>query len=329
MRDRRALEGLLEPWTAGLRSRSPHTARSYHDCVARFLRHAEDGITPDGVAAYLASLEGLSAASQAHHISAVRSFLRYAKARGVIARDPAALLVRPRVAITSMNRYLSEDELRAVIQAAAGLSRRHHAACLFLATTGVRVAEAAQAEWRHLFRDPEGRLGLLVVGKGGKERAIKVPEAAFRAVVALHGGETLDARDRSPLLPDARGTEYSPNGLWRLVHASVAASGLGKPASPRWLRHSFATLAAHGGAPAYTLQSTLGHSRLETSHRYVHWARRLADQAADFLPDLAIGGSDAQGRHPSGEAEALPALAPGAAWAPGPETPDREDWRVW
>ena len=203
----------------------------------------------------------------------MRSFLRYAKAQGVIGRDPTELLVRPRVAITSMNRYLTEDELRTLMGAARTLSARHYAACLLLATTGLRLSEAAQAEWRHLFRDPDGRLGLLVVGKGGKERVVKVSAGTFGVLAQLHGSEELDARDRTPLIADSRGTPYSANGLWRLVRAAVAASELPKPASPHWLRHSFATLAARGGAPAYTLQATLGHSRLETSARYVHWAR--------------------------------------------------------
>ena len=287
MRDPKALERLLEPWTAGLRSRSPHTARTYRDCVARFLTLAKAGITPAAVGEYLASLEGLSPASRAHHISAVRSFIRYAKAQGVIGRDPSELLVRPQVAITSMNRYLTEDELRLLLGAARTISARHYAACLLLATTGLRLNEAAQAEWRHLFRDPDGRLGLLVVGKGGKERVVKVSTGTFAVLAGLHGSDVLDARDRTPLIPDSRGTLYTANGLWRLVRAAVTASGLPKPASPHWLRHSFATLAARGGAPAYTLQASLGHSRLETSARYVHWARGLADQAGDYLPDLA------------------------------------------
>lgn len=324
-----SLHALLGPWTEGLRSRSSHTARSYGACAERFLGHVgAGGPTRASVAEYVASLAGLRAASRAHHISAVRSFVRYARTQGAVPRDPAELLVRPRVAISSMDRYLSDDELRAVLQAAQGLSPRHHAACLLLATTGLRIGEAAHAEWRHLFRDDEGRLGL-VVGTGGRERVVKVPERTFRALVALHGGEILDAGDRSPLLRGARRTAYTPNGLWRLVHASVGASGLRKPASPRWLRHSFATLAARGGAPAGTLQASLGHARPETSQRYVERARGLVDQAADYLPELTGDPSRAGGPRPARAGTVQLGRAPEGTSGPGGGILDREGWRVW
>jgi hypothetical protein len=44
------------------------------------------------------------------------------------------------------------------------------------------------------------------------------------------------------------------------------------------------TLAAVGGASPYQLQTDLGHARLETTQRYAHWAKGLADSAVDRLP---------------------------------------------
>lgn len=283
------LSPLLEPWTRSLAGRSKHTARSYEACVSRFLEAVGDEpLGPQSLGRYLADLDaaGLAPASRAHHVSAVRSFLRFAQRQGLIDPGPLDLLVRPRVAITSMNRYLDEGELRRLLAAARELGPRHEAVCALLALTGLRITEAADAEWRHLFRDPDGRLGLLVVGKGGKERVVKVADPLFVILAARHGADHLDARDRSPLLVDARGSAYTSNGLWRLVRAAVDAAGIDKPASPHWLRHSFATLAARGGASAYTVQASLGHARLETAQRYIHWARGLADQAVDHLPDL-------------------------------------------
>ena len=72
-----------------------------------------------------------------------------------------------------------------------------------------------------------------------------------------------------------------------MAKAAVKAE-LKKDVSPHWLRHSFATLAALGGAPAFQLQQDLGHSRLETSQRYVHWAVGLRDSAVDKLPITLI-----------------------------------------
>src|SRR5207244_3521729 len=154
--------------------------------------------------------------------------------------------------------------------------------------TGVRISELAAAQWRHLFRDPEGRLGLLVVGKGGKERVIKVRDDLFellREERQRHGLSTdFDARDKTPLVAKADGSGYHVRSLQNMLRKAVAQAGLQKPATAHWLRHSFATLAALGGAPAFQLQQDLGHSRLETSQRYVHWATGLRDSAVDKLP---------------------------------------------
>jgi site-specific recombinase XerD len=94
----------------------------------------------------------------------------------------------------------------------------------------------------------------------------------------------LDGRDRTPLLAARAKRPYTTRGPHRLVATAAQLAGIDKPVSPHWLRHSFATLAAVGGAPPYQLQADLGHARLETSQRYVHWAKGLADSAVDRLP---------------------------------------------
>jgi integrase/recombinase XerD len=281
------LQPLLAPWATGLRMRSSHTARSYGDVVGRFL--ATVGAAPldrEAIAAYLDSLSELAPASRAHHVSAVRAFLRHAADQGLIEQGPRELLIRPRVTVTSFGRYLTIEELRDLVAAARAHSPSRYAVVMLLAGTGLRVAEAAGATWRDLFRDPEGRLGLRVLGKGSKERVVKIRDDVFAALVAVHGSNRLDARDTSPLLIDRRGTGYSVRGIHKLVAQTAMTAGISKPVSPHWLRHTHATLAASNGASVFTIQQSLGHSRIETSQRYIHWARGLADSTADALPAL-------------------------------------------
>ena len=274
-----------------LRLRSEHTARSYAQAVGRFLKAVDkpvSRITVADAANYLGSLSRLSAASRAHHISAVRSFLKYCQGQGIIPQTPLDALKRPRVALTSMTRYLAQEEAERLLEAAQEVFPQCYAACATLLLTGLRVSELASAQWRHLFRDPEGRLGLMVVGKGGKERVIKVRDDLFALLCEERKRKRLptklDGRDRSPLLAGRGKKPYTTRGLHKLVATAAKAAAIDKPVSPHWLRHSFATLAAVGGAPAYQLQADLGHARLETSQRYVHWAKGLAESAVDRLP---------------------------------------------
>ena len=72
--------------------------------------------------------------------------------------------------------------------------------------------------------------------------------------------------------------------VWRWVRAAAQAAGIDKPLSPHWLRHTFGTLTALGGANVFQIQQDMGHAQITTSQRYVHWARGLADSAAHRLP---------------------------------------------
>jgi len=282
-----------------LRVRSQHTARSYRHCLQRFLLAVDEPVaklTVADAARYLGTLDGLSPASKAHHISAVRSFLRFLQGQGVIPTTPLDVLRRPRVAITSMTRYLTQEEAERLLTAAGEVSPQCHVACAVMLLTGLRVSELAQAQWRHLFRDPEGRLGLLVVGKGGKERIVKIRDDLSRLLWEERKRNglpvDLDARDTRPLVANRQGNGYHPRTLHKLITRAAKNAGLRKPVSPHWLRHSFATMAALGGAPAFQLQQDLGHARLETSQRYVHWATGLRDSAVDKVGIRLDGGGD-------------------------------------
>ena len=291
--DYEATERTLEAWVASLRGRSPHTARSYRDAVKRFLRETGkpiDRLTVEDAMNYTGELSdsGLSRASVAHHISALRSFLRHCQSLGLFTQTPLDALKRPRVAVTSMNRYLDQDEAKRLVRGARKVGPQARAAVALLLGTGLRVAELAQSQWRHLFRDPQGNLGLLVVGKGNKERVVAVREDVWSVLVAereRHGmGSDLSARDKTPLVASRHGSAPTTMTIWRWVRAAAEAAAIDKPLSPHWLRHSFGTLTAMGGANVFQIQQAMGHAQITTSQRYVHWARGLDDSAAHKLP---------------------------------------------
>jgi integrase/recombinase XerD len=207
-------------------------------------------------------------------------------ASGICARNACSPTRRsPRR--SSFNRYLDLSELQRVVAAARELGPRAFAAVMLLAGTGVRVEEAATAARRDLFRDPQGRLGLRVIGKGSKKRVVAVRDDVFAALVALHGADRLDAQDTTPLLRSRLGRAYTTRGLRKLIVETGERAQLDKHVSPHWLRHTHGTLAALGGASAFAIQASLGHARLETSQRYVHWARGLEETSVSSLPSFS------------------------------------------
>src|SRR6266487_565326 len=137
-------DGYARAFVQSLRVRSEHTGRSYAFCIDRFLKAVDKpvaAVTITDAAHYLATLDGLSPASKAHHISAVRSFLKFLQSQGVIPTTPLDLLRRPRVAITSMTRYLTEEEAEKLLDAAADVSSPCYLAVTALLLTGMRVSE--------------------------------------------------------------------------------------------------------------------------------------------------------------------------------------------
>lgn len=280
-------ESLLDPWVVGLRSRSEETARKYELAVRQFLAVTEGDLSPAGLARYLAWMHEreLSNNSLRLYLTAVRSYLNFLAAYGVIGPHVLTVLRLPRSVTTSRRVACSIDELRRLIEAADRPQAR--AAILLMAGAGLRVAEAARARWCDLYRDPAGRLGLRVVGKGSRERHVAVPDEVFACLAAIHGDATLDHSDRSCLVrrPNSPTTPYTSRHLHRFVVEAAAKAKL-PHVSPHVLRHTYATLAAQGGAPSYALQAALGHARLDTSAQYVHWAKGLDGAATYYLPPL-------------------------------------------
>ncbi len=283
----------LAAWSAGLTARSGHTARSYRTAVERFLASVDTPVSEASLGDVLfyvrdLSQSGLARATLAQHVSAVRSFLRYCQATGVSPAMPLDLLRRPRVLITSMNRYLTRDEAERLLACAHAAGGARYVAVVLLVATGVRVGELVQARWKDVFLDARGNTGLLVVGKGGVQRVVGLRQDVLAVVVgwrAQRGLTTgLSAADTTPLVVDRRGAAPSARTVRRWLRELAARAEIDKQVSPHWLRHTFGTLTALNGAGVFSIQQTMGHAQIVTSQRYVHWSRGVEDSAAYRLP---------------------------------------------
>jgi integrase/recombinase XerD len=287
------LRPLLRPWLGLVGQRSACTAKNYGVAVSRFLDEVGDHeLTPDVLVDYQQSLTAtLSVGSQAMHISATKSFLRACQAEGLIARSPVEWLRRPKVVVSPHNRWLTVSELRALMRAAEELGPVHAALMRLLWETGLRVSEAAAARWQDVFADTEQRNGLRVIGKGGRERVVRLSDEALEALALIRVGthartDTLDARDTTALFSRKDGTPRSSWYLWSKVKEAVRKAGIREDATCHMLRHSNATHAAANGADVFTIKEQLGHAKLETSQIYIAMTKGLEHGTIDHLPSL-------------------------------------------
>lgn len=261
------------------RRRSAHTVRAYQATAERLIaflqQHWGHPADPSALGrtsaadlrAFLAHrlAEGLSNASAARELSAVRGFLNWA------AGDEAALprLKGPRVK-KGLPRPVSPDEAVALAEEVAEqadepwIAARDWAVLMLLYGAGLRIGEAMALTGAVL---PLGET-IAVTGKRAKTRIVPLlrpVREAIEAYVRLCPYGT--ARD-AVLFRGARGGPLSPAIIRRSVQAARVRLGLSERTTPHALRHSFATHLLGRGADLRSLQELLGHASLSSTQVY-------------------------------------------------------------
>jgi len=273
---------VLRMWLARAyaRSHSDATLRAYTAAVQRFQRHIGDrdllSVTQREALWYAQALgeSGLAPASQARDLAALRSLFTFAEDLGVVAKSPWRIVRGPKVATEGAPRMLSREDLRAMMAAATPKGR---ALLLLLATTGLRISEALDATWAHVYTDPMGNTGLRVVGKGGKERSVKLLPMVVDALAAWRTAD-------GPIWPARHGGKCSPQSADAMIGRICKAAGV-KHVSAHWLRHHLATVALANGADLLQVQQDLGHASLRTTQKYLHMAKGLQRTSADYVAE--------------------------------------------
>jgi len=263
------LEAFLR-YQAVERGASAHTLRSYRTDLWQFrhflaARHIGRLAHVDArlLRQYLARLydAGLSRASIARKLAAIRSCLAFLSRRGGLAKNPAREVVPPRLP-KRLASFLPIDEATLLLEHPAGA--RDRAILEMLYATGARVAELCGLDLGDLDR---ARDTIRVRGKGAKERVIPVGDAALQALDAyLRARGNVDG----PLFENVRGGRLTVRSVHRIVKARSRAAGLTRRVTPHTLRHTFATHMLDAGADLRLIQDLLGHSRLSTTQRYTH-----------------------------------------------------------
>jgi len=121
-------------------------------------------------------------------------------------------------------------------------------------------------KWRDL--QERGDAGQVTVfGKGERTRAIVLSAETWRELQAIRG----DAGENDPVFPSRKGHGHLDRSqVLRIVKKAAARAGLKGKVSPHWFRHAHASHALDRGAPIHLVQSTLGHSSVATTGRYLH-----------------------------------------------------------
>ena len=272
---------VLETWRDYLalsRRRSPHTVRAYVATAARLLDAVGDTDWPTLARLDATALrtqlarrraEGLTNASAARELSALKSFIAFARERAGLP-DPSPPRMRgPRIK-KGLPRPVTPDEavnLAVTIEEDARepwIGARDRAVLLLLYGAGLRIAEALSLTGRNL---PLGEV-LTVTGKGGKQRAVPLLPIVREAVSDYIGKCPWPIEQTAALFRGAKGGPLSQGMVQKAMARARIALGLPASATPHALRHSFATHLLGAGADLRSLQELLGHASLGSTQIY-------------------------------------------------------------
>ena len=286
------------------RGASEHTVRAYAREVRSFAAYLAAQVGGRGVGAvlhlhiraYLGDLygRGLTKASAARALAAIRSWFKWMAKEGKVTSNPALLVSTPKLP-KHLPRVPSAEEVNRVLNSLeeGGISKprelgdedggevaawpeRDRAIFELLYGCGIRNSELVGIDLGDI---QWGNEAILVRGKGKKERYVPLGDEAAVAIRALLPARAakLTAAGKGALVEDGplvtnlrmRGDcRLTTRSVGRIVKAIALSRGLPADVHPHTLRHAFGTHMLEEGADLRAIQEMLGHERLSTTQRY-------------------------------------------------------------
>ncbi len=312
-----SIDALVEAYLrvlANERGASAHTLRAYqrelHGFAAWLAGRKDepdaaaaglsiDRIEHTHIRAYLGTLydRGLSKASAARALAAIRSWFKWLARAGHIEQNAASLVSTPRLP-KHLPRVPSIEQMNRVVDSvrddAASWPARDKAILEMLYGCGIRNAELTGLNLDDIHWANEA---ILVRGKGQKQRYVPLGDAAaeaLRAYLAERSARLAAADGKKQLETPAlfvnlqlRGLEkggqarLTTRSVGRIVKRIAILRGLSADVHPHTLRHAFGTHLLEEGADLRAIQELLGHERLSTTQRYTQLTTAQLTQVYD------------------------------------------------
>ena len=284
---------------ANERGASEHTVRAYAREVRSFAAYLEESLGKGAgiravehlhIRSYMGVLyeRGLTKASAARALAAVRSWFKWLAKESKVEQNPALLVSTPKLpkhlprvpSVEEVNRVL--DSLESPKKAhgeegeVAAWPERDRVIFELLYGCGIRNSELVGLNMSSVkWRDD----AVLVRGKGRKERLVPLGDeaaAALRDYLSQREAKLMAAGKgalvhEGPLLTNLRmrgDCRLTTRSVGRIVKAIALSKGLPADVHPHTLRHAFGTHMLEEGADLRAIQEMLGHERLSTTQRY-------------------------------------------------------------
>ncbi|MCX6233248.1 MAG: tyrosine-type recombinase/integrase [Bacteroidetes bacterium] len=260
---------------------SSSTIRTYSEILSIFLRFTltagKDSTLNELVVKFTNEYilkKRLSQSYQNQFINALKLFCREVTGQEVEVEQ----VERPRREYRLPN-VLSRDEVKALLLAMKNI--KHHAMLSLIYGCGLRRSELLNLK----LVDVDSRRGLLIIrqAKGKKDRIVPVSEKLISMLREYYK----NYRPKVWLFEGVvRGQQYDERSLQQVLKKSLLLSGIKKPVTLHWLRHSYATHLHESGVDIRYIQELLGHRSSRTTEIYTHVSARSIQSIRSPFDDL-------------------------------------------
>jgi len=257
--------------TVGRYERSLREFEAYYKTLDETLNW--NSIDADVIRGWMETLvdKGHKATSVNADLAAVRTFYRFALARGYVGKDPAHQVTGPKkqkplpqfVKECEMDRLIDKEEWGDDYK-----DVRARTIIILLYETGIRRSELVGLDDKDVDFVAHQ---LKVTGKRDKQRIVPFGEELTQMLQQYIEVRNKQQRnDMQALFLNKKGERLTGHQLYNIVRENLSRVTTMQKRSPHVLRHSFATAMLNHDANLESVRQLLGHESLETTEIYTH-----------------------------------------------------------
>jgi integrase/recombinase XerD len=273
---------------------SPRTVEAYSHDLSKFSAYLTTidktealAVTRADISSFISSLASSNVEiTKARKLSVIKSFFNYLERIEIVNSNPATHVISPKIPQKEAS-YLNAEEYQRLMQTVRDVAtpyywQRDLAIVTIFLHTGIRLSELVSLTVNSVDLVSQT---ILIKGKGNKERTIPLNEE-----VALVIEKYIAKRPKvatSSLFVSKLGKGLSARSVYHLIKSYLKRAGISRGKEGKLgvhsLRHSFGASLLNKGVNLVVIQELLGHTKLETTRRYLHINNADLRTAVDSL----------------------------------------------
>lgn len=259
------------------RNYSQNTIDNYANCVKVFFENSKKdhpkNINENDIKSFLSTPKMVN--TQRNYHSAIKKFYEICLGqREKFKHIPYARKER------KLPIVLSQSEIQSMFNACNNI--KHKVILSLLYSTGLRVSELINLQWKHIDRH---RMVINILGaKGNKDRQVMLPDCLIPLLEQYY-----KQHKPFPYVLDGQfGPQYSSTSVLQVVKQLAAKAGIKKDVWTHLIRHCSFTHMVEAGTDINLVQRIAGHSNVKTTAIYTHISHNLISKIQSPLSQIKI-----------------------------------------